>query len=238
MELPPVRMAACGDPCRGSLPFCLTTKSFNYNKGRAGRLCWCKKLSSRTLTLLAQVRCHAEFWPGRPQPQIAPFQLSPEQVRRHVLGMGWTLEQDASLQWPARFPTCLLTCVARCTPFVMHCVWEQAKQEFLMWQRRLAPGDLLRPGSFELKAGMLPFWLFSVRAGVEYRGSVGRTDRCGVVWCGVVWLGAALQGMPDCGFGLAVEPCWFVTVVSLQLHMYVLCIMCGGRSSPPAVMER
>ncbi len=56
----------------------------------------------------------------------------------------------------------------------------QAKQEFLKWQRRqfrLSPGDLLRRGTYELQAGMLPFWLFSVRARVEYRGAVGKTDK-------------------------------------------------------------
>ncbi|GAB4814711.1 hypothetical protein N2152v2_001757 [Parachlorella kessleri] len=72
-----------------------------------------------------------EYGPGRLQPQVVPFQLSPE----------------------------------------------QAKQEFLRWQRRrrlhLAPSSLLSEGTYDLKAGMLPFWLFSVRARVEFRGSVG-----------------------------------------------------------------
>ena len=55
--------------------------------------------------------------------------------------------------------------------------YKQAKEEFLRWQRRrrlhLAPSSLLSEGTYDLKAGMLPFWLFSVRARVEYRGSVG-----------------------------------------------------------------
>lgn len=74
-------------------------------------------------------------------------------------------------------------------------LWAQAKQEFLAWQRRryrrlLTPGDLLSGASYDLRPCMLPFWLFSVRARVEYRGSVGSAAGGRWGWRGrvFVWL--------------------------------------------------
>lgn len=58
----------------------------------------------------------------------------------------------------------------------------QAKDEFLAWQQSrqlfLAPNDLLRQGTYEVKPKCLPFWLFTATAKVEYCGAVGRRDRC------------------------------------------------------------
>lgn len=57
----------------------------------------------------------------------------------------------------------------------------QAREKFLAWQRgaaRLAPSSLLPPGGpWHMRAALLPFWLFDVRAQVEYAGSVGLRDK-------------------------------------------------------------
>ena len=58
---------------------------------------------------------------------------------------------------------------------------QQARQKFLDWQRgaaRLAPGGLLPLGGrWNLRAALLPFWLFEVQARVEYAGSVGSAEK-------------------------------------------------------------
>lgn len=72
---------------------------------------------------------------------------------------------------------------------------EQAKDEFLAWQRRqlfLAPNDLLRQGTYEMKPKCLPFWLFTATAKVEYCGAVGRRDRGG----GIDWRQVGWQVLP------------------------------------------
>jgi hypothetical protein len=58
---------------------------------------------------------------------------------------------------------------------------QQARQKFLDWQRgsaRLGPGGLLPLGGrWNLRAALLPFWLFEVHARVEYAGSVGSAEK-------------------------------------------------------------
>ena len=57
---------------------------------------------------------------------------------------------------------------------------EQGLEKFLAWQRsnKLTPGDLLRPGSHNVRAVLLPYWLFSAQAHVRYTGVVGTQARC------------------------------------------------------------
>ena len=58
---------------------------------------------------------------------------------------------------------------------------EEARCKFLEWQSgraRLAPTGLLPPGGpWRMRPALLPFWLFDVRARVEYAGSVGVETR-------------------------------------------------------------
>ena len=58
---------------------------------------------------------------------------------------------------------------------------QQARQKFLDWQHgsaRLGPGGLLPLGGrWNLRAALLPFWLFEVHARVEYAGSVGSAEK-------------------------------------------------------------
>ncbi|PSC74179.1 CHD3-type chromatin-remodeling factor PICKLE isoform B [Micractinium conductrix] len=67
-----------------------------------------------------------------------------------------------------------------------------ARDRFLAWQRgtaRLAPGGLLPAGGpWRVRAALLPFWLFDVRARVDYAGSVGIEDKPGEVqWREISW---------------------------------------------------
>ncbi|KAL4452672.1 hypothetical protein ABPG75_008334 [Micractinium tetrahymenae] len=69
----------------------------------------------------------------------------------------------------------------------------QARDKFLAWQRgaaRLAPSSLLpRGGPWNMRAALLPFWLFDVQARVEYAGSVGLRNKEGgrVTWRDIGW---------------------------------------------------
>ncbi|KAL4856717.1 Chaperone protein DnaJ [Chlorella vulgaris] len=71
---------------------------------------------------------------------------------------------------------------------------EEARRRFLAWQSgtaRLGPSGLLPPegGGWHMRPALLPFWMFDVRARLEYAGSVGTADRQGgpLAWREVGW---------------------------------------------------
>eukprot|EP00887_Chlorella_sp_A99_P001330 scaffold14.g1330.t1 len=90
-----------------------------------------------------------EYQRGRPQPMVAPFELS----------------------------------------------MEQGVAKYLAWQRtnRLAPRTLLRPGSHDVRAALLPFWLFSTQAHVRFTGVVGAHEKGALHWVDAGWQDAPPQ---------------------------------------------
>jgi len=52
---------------------------------------------------------------------------------------------------------------------------DQAKQRYLKWQNKnwLTPSNLLAPAKYKLTPVMLPYWLFTLKAKVQYTGTVG-----------------------------------------------------------------
>ncbi|KAI3432469.1 hypothetical protein D9Q98_004018 [Chlorella vulgaris] len=59
---------------------------------------------------------------------------------------------------------------------------QEAHRRLLAWQSgtaRLGPSSLLPPkgGGWHMRPALLPFWMFDVRARLEYAGSVGTADR-------------------------------------------------------------
>lgn len=74
----------------------------------------------------------------------------------------------------------------------------QAKTRFLQWQRGnfLTPADLLAPGTYQVHAVLLPYWVFSVRGRVAYKGSVGVKAEGGVAWKDTPWKELAPRDYP------------------------------------------
>lgn len=56
---------------------------------------------------------------------------------------------------------------------------DQAKQRYLKWQNEnwLTPSNLLAPDKYKLTPVMLPYWVFSLKAKVQYTGTVGLKPR-------------------------------------------------------------
>ncbi len=61
------------------------------------------------------------------------------------------------------------------TYFPFEVTADEAKQQYLKWQHKnwLAPSNLLTPDKYVLTPVMLPYWLFTLKAKVQYTGTIG-----------------------------------------------------------------